>query len=249
MGFCGSTFKFLLFLINFIFFLAGVGIIGLGAYMAINMKDYFDFLNLSDLAPQVGVSSYIFIVVGVVVTIIAFLGCCATCTDNKCMMGSFAALMVVILIAEVGVAVTILIYKNKAKEVVEDAMVKAMVNYGDADSEGVTKTWDEIQETFTCCGVTTPGNWVNATKFQKGDKTLAPDSCCAPMSDGCGAGKLQEPYTGLHTKGCLAEFYEYVKEHAFVAGGVGIGIILVQLIVAIAGCCLARKFGDKENFV
>jgi hypothetical protein len=70
------------------------------------------------------------------------------------------------------------------------------------------------------------------------------------MSDGCGAGKLIGPaYTGLHQDGCLAKFYEYVKEHAFVAGGVGIGIILVQLIVAIAGCCLARKFGDKENFV
>lgn len=249
MGFCGSTFKFLVFLFNFIFFLAGVAIIGLGSYMAIKMKDYFDFLSTSELAPGVGVSSYIFIVVGVLVTIVSFLGCCAACTDNKCMMGSFAALMAVILIAEVGVAVTILMYKDKAKDVVSDAMIKGMENYGKTESGGVTKTWDEIQETFTCCGVTFPGDWANATSFQGGDKDKAPDSCCDIKTPGCGANKLVNPYTGLHQKGCLAEFYGFVKGNAFLVGGVGIGIIVVQLIAVIAGCCLAKKMGDKENYV
>jgi glucan phosphoethanolaminetransferase (alkaline phosphatase superfamily) len=182
MGFCGSTFKFLVFLFNFIFFLAGVAIIGLGSYMAINMKDYFDFLSTSDLAPNVGVSSYIFIVVGVIVAIIAFLGCCAACTDNKCMMGSYAVLMMLILIAELGVAITILIYKDKAKMVASDAMVKGLENYNKTGYEGVTKTWDEIQQRLKCCGVDTPQDWKNATELGNNN---APKSCCKIEADHC----------------------------------------------------------------
>ena len=153
MGFCSSTFKFFVFLLNFIFFLAGVAIIGIGAYMAIKMKDYFDFFATSDVKglENVGLSSYVFIIVGVLVTVISFFGCCAACTDNKCMMGTFATLMGLILIAEVGVAVTLLVYKGQAKDVISEVMKKGMDGYGDPDKAGVTKGWDEIQETFTCC--------------------------------------------------------------------------------------------------
>jgi len=80
--------------------------------MAIEMGDYFDFLGTSDLAPGVGLSAYIFIGIGVLVTIIAFFGCCAACTDNACMMYTFASLMAIILIAEVGVAIAAFVQRR-----------------------------------------------------------------------------------------------------------------------------------------
>jgi len=250
MGFCSSTFKFFVFLLNFIFFLAGVAITGLGAYMAIKMKDYFDFFATSDVEglENVGISAYVFIIVGVLVTIISFLGCCAACTDNKCMMGTFATLMALILIAEVGVAVTILIYKGKAYDVVSQVMVKGMDGYGMDGKDGVTKGWNEIQETFTCCGVNNPSEW-SGKPFQKSDPTKAPDSCCIASTEGCGNGKLVKPYTDLNQKGCLKEFEEFVGSNLILVGGVGLAIIFVQLIAVITGCCLAKKMGDKENYV
>ena len=249
MGFCSSTFKFFVFLLNFIFFLAGVAIIGIGAYMAIKMKDYFDFFATSDVKglENVGLSSYVFIIVGVLVTVISFFGCCAACTDNKCMMGTFATLMGLILIAEVGVAVTLLVYKGQAKDVISEVMKKGMDGYGDPDKEGVTRGWDEIQETFTCCGVDKPDDWKNQP-FQT-SVTDAPDSCCTVKSEGCGAGKLTSPYTGLHNKGCLTEFEGFVENNLILVGGVGLAIIFVQLIAVITGCCLAKKMGDKDNYV
>lgn len=249
MGFCSSTFKFFVFLFNFIFFLAGIAIIGLGSFMAIKMKDYFDFLGTSELVgANVGLSSYIFIVVGVIVTIISFLGCCAACTDNKCMMGTFAALMGLILIAEIGVAVTILIYKGKAYEVVEDAMTHGLDNYGKEGFDGVTKGWDEIQETFTCCGVTNATSWKNKSDLPANS---APDSCCRTFVKGCGEGKLvgDGPYDDLFPKGCLKEFDEFVVNNMFLVGGVGLAIIFVQLIAVITGCCLSKKMGKDNNYV
>merc|ERR1712088_181733 len=160
-------------LFNFIFFLVGVAIIGLGSYMAINMKDYFDFLGLSEIdgMKNIGLSSYIFILVGVLVTIIAFLGCCAACTENKCMMWSFATLMLLILIAEIGVCVTMLLYKGQVVAVASSAMEKSLDEYNKVGKEGVKRTWDEIQEKFTCCGVDNgPDDWKNIL----GDASTAP---------------------------------------------------------------------------
>jgi len=241
MGFCSSTFKFFTFLFNFIFFLVGVAIIGLGSYMAISMKDYFDFLGLSEIdgMKNIGLSSYIFILVGVLVTIIAFLGCCAACTENKCMMWSFATLMLLILIAEIGVCVTMLLYKGQVVAVASSAMEKSLDEYNKPEKEGVKKTWDEIQEEFTCCGVQNgPEDW----RGKLTDANSAPDSCCLNESEGCGKDAIGTDK--LHKKGCLKEFESFVESNIFLVGGVGLALIIVQLIAVITGCCLAKKFGN-----
>lgn len=246
MGFCSSTFKFFTFLFNFIFFLVGVAIIGLGSYMAISMKDYFDFLGLSEIdgMKNIGLSSYIFIFVGVLVTIIAFLGCCAACTENKCMMWSFATLMLLILIAEIGVCVTMILYKGEVVAVATDAMTRSLDEYSKQEKEGVKRTWDKIQEEFTCCGVENgPDDWKN----KLGYANSAPDSCCTIEEDGCGKDAIGT--TKLHPKGCLKEFESFVESNIFLVGGVGLALIIVQLIAVITGCCLAKKFGTDGNYV
>ena len=246
MGFCSSTFKFFTFLFNFIFFLVGVAIIGLGSYMAISMKDYFDFLGLSEIdgMKNIGLSSYIFIIVGVIVTIIAFLGCCAACTENKCMMWSFATLMLLILIAEIGVCVTILLYKGEVVDVATDAMTRSLDEYSKPEKEGVKRTWDKIQEEFTCCGVAKgPEDW----RGKLADADSAPDSCCKIEGDDCGKNAIGT--NKLHSDGCLKKFESFVESNIFLVGGVGLALIIVQLIAVITGCCLAKKFGTDGNYV
>ena len=110
------------------------------------MKDYFDFLGTSELLgnQDLRVSSYIFIPVGVIVTIISFLGFCAAGIDNKCMMGTFPTLMAIILIAELGIAITIFIYQGKAYRIVADAMNNGLKGYVEPGKDGVTKGWDKI---------------------------------------------------------------------------------------------------------
>jgi len=82
------------------------------------------------------------------------------------MLSTYAAMMLVILLLEIGLAVTIYIFKNDAREVtfqllsqsiwflwgttvvfqyVSNGMRDAMQNYGRNGSEGVQLTWDPIQ--------------------------------------------------------------------------------------------------------
>ena len=216
--------------------------------MASEMKDDFDFLGTSEQVGNqgLGVSSYILIAVGVIVTIIFYLGCCAAGMHNKCMMGTFATLMALILVAELGVAITIFIYQGKAYAIVAYAMINGLKGYGEARKEGVTQGWDKIQEGFTCCGVNEPADWKNATKLGGND---VPDSCCATPATGCGKGKVDKPYTDIHSKGCLKEFEDFIKSNVFLAGGVGLAIIAIQLTAVITGCCLAKKMGKDGVYV
>jgi len=246
MGCCDGLFKFFMFVVNFIFFVAGCCIVGLGAYLNIEMKDYFDFLSLSDKAGGVDVGSYVFIGVGVLVALIAFLGCCAACTENKCMMYSFGTLMTLILIAEIGVTIALLMYKGEAKEVVKDAMNKGMENYGEKEQEGVTRTWDIIQKQYNCCGVETPADWKNAAAWLKDHQNSLPQSCCKNPSAGCGDGQLHNPGPNINKEGCFNDFEDFVETNVLLVGGVGIGIILFQLIAVITACCLGKKMGVEK---
>lgn len=246
MGFCSSSFKFFVFLFNFIFFLAGLGIIGVGSYMAIKMGDFLDFLGTSQLAPGVGVSAYIFIGIGVIVTIIAFFGCCAACTDNVCMMYTFASIMAVILIAEVGVAIACFVFKGETDMFVKDAMVGGLENYGKGGFDGVTKGWDAIQKKFVCCGVSGADDWAGKPISGANNMTV-PDTCCKIETKNCGKDAVGKGT--INTNGCFTEFETFVKDNIYYVGAGGIGIALVQLVAVIAACCLGKKMRSDQSYV
>lgn len=236
MGFCSATTKFLVFVFNFIFFLAGIAIIGLGAYMYLKMGNYFDFLGTASAG--VGMSAIIFIIAGVVITIISFLGCWSACTNNTCMMYTFATIMAVILVAEIGVAIAILFYKGQVTEIVTEAMQKGLDHYGKDDADGVTRGWDKGQQELHCCGINSPDDWKNSTIKHK------PDSCCVTQTKNCVA-----EGSPTFDDGCFVIFEKFIKDKIYWVGGVGIGIAIFQLIAIIASCCLGKKMRENENYV
>ena len=233
----------MLFLINFIFFLAGIGMIALGAYNVTVMEDYFKFLETSSFNLKVTV--YTFIVVGVLITMISFFGCCAAITDNKCMMWTFATLMALILVAEIGVAISVVIYRGKAYDIVQDTMKIGLKAYNVDGKESVSDGWDHIQTEFQCCGVNNSTDWTTSIAFNNTENV--PSSCCVKQESGCGVGTNKSPFTDLHPHGCFEKFEKFVEDNLLVVGGVGIVFIIVQLIVVITGCCLAKKVDRKKQ--
>ena len=85
------------------------------------------------------------------------------------MLYTYATLMALILMVEIGLAVTIYIFKGDARDFVSKAMVQGMENYeSGAESEhaGVAETWNIIQVDFKCCGVENYTDW-KTVKFGK----------------------------------------------------------------------------------
>jgi len=241
MGVCDSILKFLVFVFNILFFMVGCGIIGLGCYMYFEMKAYLSFLGDTGFVD----ATIGFIVVGVILTVVSFFGICAVCTDNSCMFKGFGCFMMLVVVAEFGIAIAILILKVDAEEAISTAMNDSLDDY--TVNPEVTNSWDSIQKDLKCCGVDTYTDWKNTTFNHPKNMTKydVPDSCCidGPTQD-CGKDQL-DPNTHkngtIYEKGCLKTFEDYIEDNAYIVGGAGAGLGVLQILVLVGSFCLAKR--------
>merc|ERR1712117_716306 len=106
--------------------------------------------------------------------------------ENPCMKYTFATLVTLMLLIEVGLTAVILIYKSETRDEVIKQMKNGLAYYNaeDGSHHGVTLTWDAMQETYHCCGIEQPSDWESVLVEQKS----VPDSCCKIKVDNCGKG-------------------------------------------------------------
>merc|ERR1712107_155760 len=91
------------------------------------------------------------------------MGCCGAIKENHCMTTTFAALMGVIFLMEIGAGIAAYKLKGQVKDLVYINMEDGMQNYNVEKFEGVTHTWDALQRELNCCGTQEYKDWVNTT--------------------------------------------------------------------------------------
>lgn len=230
--------KYIVFLCNFVFFITGCVVIGFGVYLHVQMNDYYNFIDSKYVS-----SALILMVAGAVIVVVAFFGCCGACTESACMMYTFGFLLSLILMVELGVAITILMFKDDALVILKDQLRKTVDNY--KREEGATNAWDAMQTKLHCCGIDSYKDWANLTMI---DNDSVPESCCINMEKGCGEGAITKPDT-LYQQGCLDKLKDIVVENAVVVGAVGVGVALIQLVGVCLSCGLAKKMNDLKQYV
>lgn len=240
--------KYIIFIFNFFLFMTGVALIVMGAYVHIEMNQYLNFLDDSYLTSQT-----VFIVVGVVILVVGFFGCCGACTESYCMMYTFAILLAVVIITEIGLAIAVYVFRGQAHDEINRKMIEGLKNYSDDPNSpyaGVTNTWTVIQSDFNCCGVTSYENWKNAT-FSQGANV--PASCCKaiPPTRECGNGMLDGTgdLNNIYQEGCLKKLELFVEENISVVGGIAIGIVVLQILGVLVSCMLAGNMKRRANYV
>ena len=93
---CESLVKYFMVFFNILFILAGCVLIGFGAWSQIDAKDYLNFLGDNY------VNTPIFLmIVGGVIFVVAFMGCCGAWKESKCLIYTYAFFLAVILVAQV----------------------------------------------------------------------------------------------------------------------------------------------------
>ena len=93
---CDSLFKTIILVFNLIFALVGLILMGFGVYVQIDAKDYLNFLGDNYTNTPVFI-----IILGAIIFVVAFFGCCGAMKENKCLMYTYGFLLFVILIAQV----------------------------------------------------------------------------------------------------------------------------------------------------
>lgn len=221
--------KYVLFAFNFVIVLAGLVLVIAGALVQTKFNDYLSFFGGTANAAAI-----FLIVIGVIVSIIGFFGCCGAAKESHCMIVTFIVLLCIVLVLEVAAAIVAFVLRNKITAALGDEMQKATVNYGVTDHNGVTRAWDKVQKTFTCCGAANYTDWYGNEML--GNTSSVPDTCCINATDGCGWDQM-ETANAIYTDGCVDGFVKWVTSNIGIVGGIAAGLTVVQVIgIMIAGC-------------
>ncbi|XP_019876654.1 23 kDa integral membrane protein [Aethina tumida] len=232
--------RYLLIVFNLIFALTGILIVSIGATVKAYYNEYQSFLDNKFVY-----SSDLLIVIGVIIFIIAFFGCCGAIKENSCMTTTFSSLLVVVFILEILVGIGGVLLKGRTTEIVENALFDTMKEYGEPNFNETTALWDQVQQRFHCCGVDTYYDWFNHTNTTK--NTL-PVSCCKIETGTLGNFTCDVNSNSLYKQGCLQIFSEYIKGHAATVEGVGLGLAIIQLLGILLACYLSKQIrSDYET--
>lgn len=226
--------KYLMFIFNFLFWISGLALIIIGSYIK---SKYGDYLSYGEESSKFASVSVFIIVVGVIVFVIGFLGCCGAIKENYCMITTFAVLLGIIFILEIVAGALGFAYKKKVEAEVGKSLEHAVEKYFDGNQPGAKELLDWAQQKFGCCGRN------NATDYT------------AKVNGTCPNGGVASCYSGskctgtLYTKGCEASFADFVQHNLAVIGAVALGIAFIQLLGIIFACCLMKAVRDSYEVV
>ncbi|XP_068687489.1 CD63 antigen-like [Montipora capricornis] len=224
--------KYLLFFFNLLFWVSGIALIAVGVYVK---GKFGDFLQFSDSEMTTG--PVFLIVIGVVVTIVGFLGCCGAYKENYCMVTTFAVLLAIIFILEIAAGAYAYANRDKLKKVAEDALEESLHKFSEEKYRNII---EEVQKEFDCCGA---NGYKDYKTMNISGEIKFPPSCCknatvCPSTFGQAKNMTDSDFV---TKGCVDKFEKYLKDHIFIIGGVGVGVAFLQLIGILFACCLMRS--------
>jgi len=237
---CESLVKYFMVFFNILFILAGCILIGFGAWSQVDAKDYLNFLGDSY------VNTPIFLmIVGGVIFLVAFLGCCGAWKESKCLIYTYAFFLAVILVAQIGAGIAAYMLKGDLDAEVVKNMNKGMENYEKPDFDGVTTTWDIVQNELHCCGVENSTDWAN-TRPDMFTAGQTPDSCCVGgQKNGCGKTDAEKKFED----GCYSLFKSKFIDNIAIIGAVALGVAGIELAIVLFACCLGKRMGYTSQYV
>ncbi|KAF4077952.1 hypothetical protein AMELA_G00193770 [Ameiurus melas] len=218
--------KFLFFFFNFIFWLCGLALIIVGVVAKTAITKIPVIQELANTG-----SPIVIIVVGAVIFLIAFFGCCGAWKDNYCMVTTFVVLLSIIIIIEIGIAIGAYVLKGKLEDLPEKAVQDMMKNY--TSNPDIQKGLDEIQQELKCCGAVNASDWV----FYKSNNISVPDSCCKNVTLNCGDGALKDT-NKIYIEGCGAALESLLKKNLLWVGVAALVIAFIEILGIVFACTL-----------
>ncbi|CAH0718793.1 unnamed protein product, partial [Brenthis ino] len=228
---CGTSFvKYVLFFFNLVVALFGLVVIGVGVAVLLNWAVIKD-----ELQGHLTVAPWVFIVIGAIMFIIAFFGCCGAIRESHCMTVTYAIFLLVIIIVQVILAVLMFTYADNIKDGLVTSM-NQLFEKTKVDPAAQT-VFNNIQEQLECCGKN------SATDYG----IILPKSCCSRLGT---VGKILGDQCSLadaNTVGCSVRVADLYQKWNKTIAGVAIGVACVEVIGALFALCLANSIRNMDR--
>lgn len=216
--------KYLLFGFNFIFWLAGTAVLGIGLWLRFDSQTKSLFSN-GDSSFYTGV--YILIGAGALMMLVGFLGCCGAIQESTCMLGLFFMFLLIIFGVEIAAGIWGFANKEKIIEQVKEVYSDTLEKYSAAKLSPSSAT-ATLKETLTaihvglqCCGK---------------DPITA-----AYVSETCKTDNIVEAFFKQNCNTAVDEVFNS-KFHIIAGIGIGIGVVMIfGMIFSMILCCAIRN--------
>lgn len=231
--------KYLLFVFNFLFWVGGAAVLGVGVWTLVEKSEYVSLLASSTFA----VSAYILILAGSLVVVTGFLGCCAVIREQRSCLSTYFFFLLLIFLIELVAGVLAYVYYQRLSEELKLHLNQTMTeNYAQPGKEDITLAVDKLQQDFKCCGSNNSHDWTLSVYISSkhAEGRLVPDSCCKTITPKCG--KRDHPSNIYKVEGgCITKLEQFLADHLLIIGAVGIGVACLQICGMVFTCCLYRR--------
>ncbi|CAG5134682.1 unnamed protein product [Candidula unifasciata] len=214
LGGCYACIKYLMFAFNFVYWLSGCALLGVGIWLRVD-ENAAEFMHKSDKIYIIHSLSYGLMAIGCLIMIIGFLGCCGAVRESQCMLASFFVLLFIIFATLLGFGIWAAVAKETFRQFTEDMLKEGVENY--KENPGLM---DSVQSYFSCCGY----------KLGLVDYGLTepPQSCDLLNS----------------LKPCTEEVYGWLENRLVIIAGVAIGFavkMILGMVFSMLLCCAIRE--------
>jgi CD63 antigen len=235
--------KYLLFVFNFLFLLAGVALIIVGAIVQVQTGE-------NSFGNSVSNAGIFIIVIGSIVFIICFFGCAGAINNNYCMVVTYGVLLLLLLLAQIAGIIVGFVLRDKVQETITQQMLETQKDYDDDPKTIATQYWNQTQTSFKCCGTTGYMSWNESAVMEKAN--TVPGSCCKDRNNtDCGVGKLHDTAAAnlFYKDGCTTAVVELTQKYMVAVGAVAAGVAVLELIGIIFAFCLANSLRKDYRVV
>lgn len=234
--------KTILFIFNFCLLLIGIGIITVTVYPSIvGHLDHIDELKSAvDSYKNIFFPSTELIIIGSIISLISFYGCCGAATKNTFYLKIYAALNLVVI---VGLIVITVIGYYKFKDLTSNDVENFIGNNFNSNKYNDSKSLiDLLQSSNECCGVSGKESYGNTKDF--------PLSCCTKNY----TDNVNDCYENAYQTNCTAKVPEVLQRFnttidkvkkilLYIALGAGI----IELVAIIFSLKLAQSITNTKR--
>ncbi|XP_066927565.1 tetraspanin-9-like [Clytia hemisphaerica] len=227
--------KWLVFVFNLLFFLSGCCLIGFGVWLNVARDDWqgiseYAYMSIANIC----------LATGIIIVLVAFVGCCGAITENKIMLLLFFIFLLVIFLMEIGSAISAYIWREKINEELKDQLEQRIPERYYTET-AVELAVNKIQSHFKCCGLYNSSDWGKTTAST--NEPMIDQSCCIQDSahSNYNSNCVSRPWGSIqaddekllkeyYQDGCYDKIKDFIKENMWLSVLFGFIFAFIQII-------------------
>lgn len=211
----------------------GVYSLGVGIWLYLERTDFHELTPSSFSAFS---TAGLCCATGVAVWIICTVGYIGAISYNRRLLRTYVGFVILLAVIQAVTGVLGFSYKEATRERIRTDLMHNINRSAFISGQGIiydlTVSWDRLQKSLECCGVTNGSDWFYSHRWPTHE--FVPDSCCDPQHfsdvesmNNCG--KLPSERKIIFQQGCFDLFADWLYHHVSIMNYISLALLIAEM--------------------